>query len=300
MCLTRWPCRPYGFLPPVRTVVPVPICFRAPVPLMEPPNVTVSVRLKASTPWFVTLPVRLPVVPPAPTCNVPDSMRVPPVYVFTPVRTSVLGLTCRRPPVPLIAPSNVTESARLNASTPLVVTLPTMLPSRPPSPICRVPAVIIVPPEYVFAPVNAVIPAPACSRAPVPLITPLNVGRVGSVERKHAIVGHITGMLPVVPPSPRTQATGADCRAAGVRVRSRQRRRPGTHLNDSAGAADLPIHRERIAAIEREYAVIDDVACTQSSGRASITNLQVAGVIECRPAIGVRPGQRQRRHAGLR
>ena len=49
-------------------------------------------------------------------------------------------------PVPLTTPAYVNESLRLKASVPLSVTSPTMLPFVPPSPSCKAPALIVVPP----------------------------------------------------------------------------------------------------------------------------------------------------------
>ena len=49
-------------------------------------------------------------------------------------------------PVPEMTPAKVRASARLKISVPLLVTLPVIEPVVPPLPICRVPALIVVPP----------------------------------------------------------------------------------------------------------------------------------------------------------
>ena len=64
---------------PASVVVPLPSFTTLPMPLIVLPTTTASLRLKASVPWFVTLPAIEPVVPPAPTCNVPASIVVTPV-----------------------------------------------------------------------------------------------------------------------------------------------------------------------------------------------------------------------------
>ena len=42
----------------------------------------------------------------------------------------------------------------------------------PPAPSASVPALIVVPPVYVFAPVNVNVPVPDCVSVPVPETTP--------------------------------------------------------------------------------------------------------------------------------
>ncbi len=64
---------------PLRVVVPVPTCDRAPVPLIAPARLRSLLRLKTSVPLLVTSPTMLPEVPPLPSCKVPAVMVVPPV-----------------------------------------------------------------------------------------------------------------------------------------------------------------------------------------------------------------------------
>ena len=49
-------------------------------------------------------------------------------------------------PVPETMPAKVTLSERLKTNVPLFVTLPMIEPDVPPLPICRVPALMVVPP----------------------------------------------------------------------------------------------------------------------------------------------------------
>ena len=69
----------YRYWPPVRIVVPVPICATPPVPEIVPAKVTVSERLKARSPLSRTSPTMLPTAPPSPSCSVPAVIVVPPV-----------------------------------------------------------------------------------------------------------------------------------------------------------------------------------------------------------------------------
>ena len=63
---------------PDKVVVPVPNLVTAPEPLMTPEKLTASFRLKANVALLVTSPVMLPMLLPAPICNVPAEMVVPP------------------------------------------------------------------------------------------------------------------------------------------------------------------------------------------------------------------------------
>ncbi len=63
----------------VRIVVPEPACTTAPVPLMTPPWVKVSVRLKTRVPALATSPWIEPEAPALPSWRVPALMVVPPL-----------------------------------------------------------------------------------------------------------------------------------------------------------------------------------------------------------------------------
>ena len=69
-------------------------------------EVTASDRFIARALLSTTLPVpSVPVVPPAPTCNVPALIVVVPVYVFVPLSVKVPAPCLVRAPVPLLAVS---------------------------------------------------------------------------------------------------------------------------------------------------------------------------------------------------
>jgi hypothetical protein len=81
-------------------------------------------------------------------------------------------------PAPEIALPTVIASLRLNASAALSVTLPEPKePLVPPLPICNVPAVMVVAPVYVFAPVSVKVAAALFSVRvfPLPAIIPPKV-----------------------------------------------------------------------------------------------------------------------------
>ena len=63
----------------VKTRMLAPLLVSAPLPLITPSNVTVSLRLKLSVALSTTSPSIEPVVPPLPICSVPALTVVPPV-----------------------------------------------------------------------------------------------------------------------------------------------------------------------------------------------------------------------------
>src|SRR5437762_3353461 len=117
------------------------------------------------------LPAMLPLVPPPPTCRVPEDTLVIPEYVLFPVSTNVPEPDWVKEPEPETTPAKVMESERLKASAALFVTLPAMLPVVPPLPTCRTPAEMVVPPVYVLLPVRMSLPVPLLVTVPVPEMT---------------------------------------------------------------------------------------------------------------------------------
>src|SRR6266508_3618091 len=108
---------------------------------------------------------------------------------------------CWNAPLPEVTPPNVNVSERLTAKVPLFVTLPTIDPLAPPLPSCRLPAVIVVPPEYVLAPESVSAPLPILVRPPLPEIVPENVVLVLSVPVVSVAEPSVTE-----PPGPTTPA----------------------------------------------------------------------------------------------
>ncbi len=108
----------------------------------------------------------------------------------------------------------------------------------------------------------------------------------------------LPAMLPVVPPLPICSVPAADRRAAGIGVGAGQDERAGAGLGHRAGAADHAGIGERVAAVEDERAVVDDVA-GDAAGGAAVAELQRAGADRRRAGVGVGAGQRQRAGAGL-
>ncbi len=158
-------------------VVPAPIWSTEPVPLMACVMLFASERLNANMPLSTTPAVpSVPVVPPLPTCKVPALIVVVPLYVFVAVSTVVPVPFWFNVPVPLMALATVMELLRLNTNEALSVTAPVpKVPVVPPSPICKVPAVMVVTPEYVLAPVRICVPVPILFRGAGPLSAPEKV-----------------------------------------------------------------------------------------------------------------------------
>lgn len=158
-------------------VVPVPIWSKEPVPLMACVMLIASERLNAKTPLSTTPPVpSVPAVPPLPICKVPALIVVVPLYVFVAVSTVVPVPFWFNVPVPLMALATVRELLRLNTNEALSVTAPEpKVPAVPPSPICKVPALMVVTPEYVLVPVRICVPVPILFRGAGPLSAPENV-----------------------------------------------------------------------------------------------------------------------------
>jgi hypothetical protein len=94
--------------------------------------------------------------------NVPPVMLTGPLNVFVPVNVVVPVPACKTVPTPEITFATDTASLRLNANVPLFVTVPPngKFPVVPPPPICNVPALIVVAPEYVLLPPNVNVPVP--------------------------------------------------------------------------------------------------------------------------------------------
>jgi len=141
----------------------------------------------------------------APACNVPALTVVAPLYVLLAVKIVVPVPFCWNAPVPEMSPRKVKTSERLTAKMPLLATLPTIEPLVPPSPSCKVPAEIVVPPVYELSPLRIIVPVPALVSLIVPgasKITPLNV-----VEELLPPVVSAAGPGPALPtrPSPESE-----------------------------------------------------------------------------------------------
>ena len=104
--------------------------------------------------------------------SVPPLIVVTPAYVPFAVSVSVFVPDFVTAPVPEIAPPKLIESLRSKRRVALFVTFPEIAPTVPPAPTLRVPAVIVVPPEYVLAPVRLTFCAASLVSEPVPEITP--------------------------------------------------------------------------------------------------------------------------------
>ena len=147
----------------------------APVPEMDPENVTVSLRLKVSCPLLTTLPGTAPAAAPTPTVRPPPEIVVKPPYELSPVRVSVPSPCFVKAPVPDTTPPYVRSVERLNRSVALLVTFPAIDPVAPPSPTESVPAEMVVPPVKVFVADNVSTLAAFIVNDPLPEIAPPRV-----------------------------------------------------------------------------------------------------------------------------
>ena len=120
---------------------------------VPPADDSVTGRAAVKLAIACTVPPARPSVVPAspkalsePTWTTPPPTVVPPAKLLLPPSVTVPGPSSSRPPLPLMSPAKATSSERLKASTPLFSTLPAIMPVVPPSPSCRVPPEMIVPP----------------------------------------------------------------------------------------------------------------------------------------------------------
>jgi len=190
-----------------------------------------------------------------------------PVSVVTPVPA------CVREPLPVIAPAKETTSLRLKTSPALLVMLPATLPAVPPSPICRVPALIVVPP---------VVGAVRCQRgaARTHLVDrSAATDRAGkgdgvrAVEGQDSVVDHIARDRTGGAATSQLQGTSSNRRAARVGVVGSQRRGAWAQLRHRAASDDAAIERQAIGAVEDKSSVIEHEARDRAGGTTS-TELQ--------------------------
>src|SRR5687768_11882612 len=130
-----------------------------------PPSITRLAAALAEEPMLLAAPPLARVV----ATSAPPVIVVTPVYELAAESVVAPEPTCRTAPAPLITPSAVEASLRLNTSAPALATaLLPIEPVVPPAPTCSVlPAPIVVAPG-VFVPVSVSVPAPTCSRTPLP------------------------------------------------------------------------------------------------------------------------------------
>ena len=94
------------------------------------------------------------------------------------------------------------------------------------------------------------------------------------------------------------QRAGVDRRGAGVGVGGSEDSRAGAILLERAGAGDHAAESQRIGSVDRQGAVVRDVADDRSA-RAAVAELQRAAADRGPAGIRVGPGEDQRSRAGL-
>lgn len=140
-------------------------------------------------------------LPFGPIDNVPPSIDVLPVYVWTLSKVSVPAPSLVNAPVPEIMPAKLPSVAWLNTSDASSAMLPCRLAVSPSS----VPALTVVPPLYVLAPASTSVPSPSLANAPVPASGWVTV---------NVLVASAISNPP--PPGPNTMARGVSLYAVPV------------------------------------------------------------------------------------
>ncbi len=147
-------------VPPLRISVFAALPRSLSAPNFSEPTVTVTLPVNVFVPESTSVPAPFSVNPPAPF-STPDSVSV----------VALFGLNAPPPSVMFRADANV---AVVMSVPPFSVTVSTVLPRFASALICRFPAVIVVPPVYVFVPERTSVPAFSVS-APAPLMIPDSV-----------------------------------------------------------------------------------------------------------------------------
>ncbi len=123
------------------------VLLKARLPLPDrPPRLNVPVDAKARLLAALTAAVLFSRALELAKTSVPALIIVVPVKVLEPLSTNMPGPACVKEPEPLMTPANVLLSKQSKTSAPLSTMLPATLPTVPPLPICRLPALIVVPP----------------------------------------------------------------------------------------------------------------------------------------------------------
>ena len=135
-------------------MVTVSLALALTISMLPEPEMPLSVGLKVAKSRVPLIAVMLPLETPVnePYFNVvPTLIVVAPVYVLAPASVSTPVPACVTEPVPLMALLRVMGLVKLNVK-PALSTIPLvpMEPDEPPLPICKMPPVMLVPPEYVL------------------------------------------------------------------------------------------------------------------------------------------------------
>jgi len=200
---------------PPRVTAP-PLISIPPVPLIAPPNVTESVRLKVRVPPSATSPLMEPEVPPLPSWSVaPVLIVVPPEYVLVPV--SVTGPAMTSEPLSSVRSLILPDSMRLElapgvrttelpieklfpretAPRPEVVASCVVSPSET-SPVPTGPDINVSPHSALLAPTVTIVFSPVTESPPLKVLEPeLNVIAVPAVV---PLIVRATAFEPLIAP----------------------------------------------------------------------------------------------------
>src|SRR5262249_24914883 len=122
--------------------------------------------------------------------------------------------------------------------------------------------------------------------------------RVAAVEGERGVVDDVAGDAAGGARIAELQRPGADRRPPGVGAVPSQRQRAGATLGERAGAADHAGIGQRVAAVEGERGVVDDVAGDAARGAAA-ADLQRAGADRRPTGVGVGTGENERTRTRL-
>src|SRR5579871_4582359 len=161
------------------------------------------------------------------------------------VRIVVPVPSCLNAPLPEITPESVLLPESSSANVALSLILPVIEPLLVPSPSCKVPALIVVPPIGVGRGQDR--------GAGAELLECAATGdqssegkRVGTIDGERGIIGYVAGDRPCATSVAELQGAGADRGAAAIGVGRGQDRGAGAELLECAAAGDHA--RKRVAA----------------------------------------------------
>ena len=149
-----------------------------------------------------------------------------------------------------------------------------------------------------LSPVSVSVPVPALGQRAGAADHAAIGQRVAAVEHQRAVVDDVAGDAAGGAAVADLQRAGADRRAAGVGVGAGEDRGAGPDLGERAGAADHAGIGQRVAAVEHQRGVVDDVA-DDTAGGAAVADLQRPRADRRAAGIGVGAGEDRGSGPGL-
>ncbi len=122
--------------------------------------------------------------------------------------------------------------------------------------------------------------------------------RVAAVEHQRAVVDDIAGDAAGRAAAADLQRAVADRRAAGIDVRAGEDQRARPCLGQRSRAADHTVIGQRVAAVEHQRGIVDDIA-GDAPGGAAVADLQRARADRRDPGVGIVACEDERSRSGL-